>query len=360
MSKNKKDGVEETASAFKHGQRAGILMTAVVLVFALAGGLAGYKISDNVHESKNVESSSKIDESSTEETEKGKRQLISNPDEITEALTAVNGEIDYMLTKNVCLQVATGTEEDSYDGYLYNPNGECIQQSADNSLTVVFTKDGHSFRADTSEGTISADTSIDVVSNCRNVLKNALAFEEGYSVYYVQDTTVNDESTGAEHTLKEYIVNVKGLDACKKLYNSVSDQYAEDLIKALSDYINEFVRASDESLSDFDWTPEFEFGFIYSDDHQLGMYCNCVINGEYQSNWICDTYFETESWELSDDWYKVNWDDNSQENLESIVKILDDTLVDMYTTINGKAPDLDDSDSEDNSTDEDSSGHDTE
>lgn len=307
--------------AYSKGRKEGIVFTVVALGFFAAGCISAALIMNKFHDTK--ETNSTANNSSIESTVDSpgsqtilKRNLVVG-EARTEELNHVSGMINTLRDSNVAFIVETS---DGYDGYMYNKYNECIQQNSDSSVSTLFTSDGHSVRVNASDGTIALDGSIDILTTCDNILTNALKGTDGYSVYNTETDTDKDGVT-----YSSCIVNIKGFDACKTLYENLGDEMAESAITKLKELVDTEY-ASMSNIESFDWIPEFEYVFIYSDNKQFGMQCNCIINGEAQNNWYADGYQETSEWKLTDAWKNVDWASNSTENFDAICEKLTNEL----------------------------------
>lgn len=319
--KIEKEQAEKEKKAYSKGKLDGIIFVAVALGFFIVGCCSTYLITNKLNSTKddskdkNTSSLSSTVDSNSEQTELS-RELVTG-DARADELENVNKIMSNLRSSNVAFIVENSS---GYDGYIYNKHGECIQQNSDSSVSTLFTSDGHSVRINAADGTIALDGSIDILTSCENVLANAANGTDGYSVYKTQSNTDEDGVT-----YSSCIVNIKGFDACKTLYENLGDEMSESAIEKIKQLVDEsYAEANDGA--EFDWTPEFEYVFVYSDKDQFGMQCNCIINGEAQNNWYADGYQETQEWKLSDVWNDIDWADNTTENFDDICEKLTNEL----------------------------------
>lgn len=326
--------VENTKKAYSKGRVDGIIFAAVALSFFIAGCCSALAITHKLNSNESSEQSS--NQSSTSATDSVlSRQLVKGKDRDAE-LENINNIMDNLRSNNIAFIVENSS---GYDGYMYNKYGECIQQNSDSSVSTLFTSDGHSVRVNATDGTISLDGSIDILTSCENVLSNASKGTDGYSVYKTEGTKDDDGVT-----YSSCIVNIKGFDACKTLYENLGDDMAESAIEKLKEMVDSGYSETSESTGStessasttksFDWTPEFEYVFVYSDNDQFGMQCNCIINGEAQNNWYTDGYQETGEWKLEQDWSSVDWKATDTDSFDAICEKLTKELKSVDSKLN--------------------------
>lgn len=332
--------VEKEKKAYSKGKVDGIIFAAVALAFFVAGCCSAVAIT---HKLNSNDSSEPASTSATDERLDStlSRQLVTGDDRDAE-LENINNIMDNLRSNNIAFIVENSS---GYDGYMYNKYGECIQQSSDSSVSTLFTSDGHSVRVNAEDGTISLDGSIDILTSCENVLSNASKGTDGYSVYKTEGTKDDDGVT-----YSSCIINIKGFDACKTLYENLGDEMSESAIERLKELVDESYSETSESTDSsenststaksFDWTPEFEYVFVYSDNKQFGMQCNCIINGGAQNNWYADGYQETGEWKLEQDWSSVDWTATDTASFDAICEKLTKELESVDSKLN-----IDDEDS---------------
>lgn len=327
----KTDLDEKDRQAYSRGRLEGIVFTLVTVGFIAASCFSVALVLDKIKGNEKEENSSSL--SSTVDTvdnnsQTGKKELsreLLSGDSQGEELEHVNSILNRLRNSNTAFIVENSQ---GYDGYMYNKYGECIQQNSDSSVSTLFTADGHSVRINAADGTIALEGSIDILTTCENVLRNAIKNTNGYSVYKTESSTDSDGVT-----YSSCIINIKGLDACKTLYENLGDEMSDSAVKKLKELV-------DTELGDgFDWTPEFEYVFVYSDNEQFGVQCNCIINGEAQNNWYADGYQETAEWKLSDSWKNVDWSDNTTENFDKICEQLTKELELIDSAVSNKTDD---------------------
>lgn len=311
--KIEKEQAEKEKKAYSKGRVDGIIFVAFALGFFIAGCCSTALIMNRLDSSKgDADSSLSSTIDSDSEQKELARELVTG-DARTAELDNISNIMSTLRSNNIAFIVENSS---GYDGYMYNQYGECIQQNSDSSVSTLFTGDGHSVRVNVADGTIALEGSIDILTSCENVISNAIKGTDGYSVYKTQSDTDEDGVT-----YSSCIINIKGFDACKTLYENLGDEMAESAIEKIKQLVNESYAKANEG-EEFDWTPEFEYVFVYSDNDQFGMQCNCIINGEAENNWYADGYQETPEWKLSDAWKDVDWTDNTTKNFDAICEKL--------------------------------------
>lgn len=244
-----------------------------------------------------------------EEDSKPIYTVVTDEVEENNFVTSINSVLSSIASQSVAFNVQVG--DNIYDCYLYNNTGESIVQSSDGSYTTVFTNNNHSIKSITKDNTVVIDSSVDLLTPCKNAikaLKNNMNDTTLTKVTYANDTTKG---------VYEYTIRVKGYDSVKSLYSSVGDDFSTSMVDSLQSYIGE------------DWIPELEFGFIYSTSGELALYCNAIIDEQRYTNWVCEGYVSFVEWELNKQWYSTEFKtDNSQ--------ALYDLMQDELTLLNTK------------------------
>lgn len=344
MSKKEKNSDTKQLSseeqAVKRGRRQGIVLGGAMLAFFVAGCLSTGLIMNALNKNDSpANSQSTTDSSESSDNKSLNRELLSGSakDEELEHVTSIFNTIR---SNNTAFVVENSS---GYDGYMYNKNGECIQQNSDSSVSTLFTGDGHSVRVNTADGTIALDGSIDILTSCENVLNNAANSTDGYSVYRTESSKDNNGVT-----YSSCVVNIKGFDACKTLYENLGDEMATSAIEKIKEIVDTGYNESTSDGDSYDWTPEFEYVFVYSDNGQFGMQCNCIIDGKAENNWYTDGYQETAEWKLTDAWKDVDWTSNTEDNFDSICELLNTELDAIDKVVNAT---VNESSTDENTTD---------
>ena len=308
------------------------LIAALCLCVGLIGGsIGGYlagshgnKVNTDSSSTSSSTSNSNSSDSTSGESD-AKYIAVEDKDAMTNKIDEINGVFDEVLKKDVYFNMQIG--QDSYEGYLYNTKGEILSQASDNSLTTVFTNKGHSVSVNSSGPSMTVDSSIDLISMCRNTLKACKDAKTGFVLYKIEqdkDSVASElDSSTLEQlgNVQEYVIDINGEEACKEIYSSVKKEYGEEIVKSLKEYLGD------------SWTPHMEIGFIWDENNQVAMYCNVIsTTGSHDSNWICVGYGSTPSWELPDEWYSADYDTNTEENNAKLVDMLN-RATDYMSTI---------------------------
>lgn len=269
-----------------------IAMSITACACLTIGGLVGALITTGM---------TKGNEEQTSETTMQTIELTKESD-INSAIAELDSVIDYVMSEPAYIEVQVSDSE--FDRYLYNSKGEAAVQSSSMAYTVVFMNDGNSIRCNQLDEQLEKNTSIDIITTASSVISGIKDKKNGFSMSQI----LYDEDDG---TVKEYVIETKGIEACKDVYRVISDDYANTIIDTLVEYISEM-----ESIV---YDPIIRYGFIFADDNSLNMYCEIMVNGISNINWYCTGYIHTEDWELSEEWYETDFTEGN------IQKIMDMT-----------------------------------
>lgn len=217
-------------------------------------------------------------------------RVISDADEIAEAQSLMNNYIDGITSGSTYSQVMTG--EDQYVYYMYNSKGEIFTQDVNATYTEVFLNDNKVFKYDTDAQTLSIGNDIDIASILRNAVS---AIGNDNVTLYEMDLTDVDAPEG-----HEYRIDLVGEDAIKLLYNSVSEDFATDMLASIT-----------ESISD--WEPHIIMVLFIGDkvEDSYG-YCLYVIDDTEYTNWFFQGYDTVDDWALDDAWYDYNAESDTE------------------------------------------------
>jgi len=343
MSKKVVDEQEQKGGATNNKTTA-LLIVGVMLGSAVGSGAGAYLLGKNNQNSTEptqvLEETINTDESTTDESNSDDEYTPIDVDasEQEVILADIQSEIDYLDSISKYVEVQIG--EDSYDGYLYNTHGEILAQSQNNEYTVVFTNDGRCVRV-ASEGdeengstSLTYNSSIDVMKQCKNALNNMNY--SGYTLKKVEHTNEDELKEG----VREYVIDIRGRDACIALYNGVGDgnSFGGKLIDTIVSYLAESTGGT--------WEPHIELGMLYSNNHDFMAYLNLMVNDEPQNNWLLLRYAEVPDWQLDEKFYTVEF---TEENAEEVCELVAKATSDIYSIIED---DIASRETESNTTDE--------
>ena len=217
-------------------------------------------------------------------------RVISDADEIAEAQSLMNNYIDGITSGSTYSQVMTG--EDQYVYYMYNSKGEIFTQDVNATYTEVFLNDNKVFKYDTDAQTLSIGNDIDIASILRNAVS---AIGNDNVTLYEMDLADVDAPEG-----HEYRIDLVGDDAIKLLYNSVSEDFATDMLASIT-----------ESISD--WEPHIIMVLFIGDKAEDSYgYCLYVIDDTEYTNWFFQGYDTVDDWALDDAWYDYNAESDTE------------------------------------------------
>ena len=266
--------------------------------------------------------------------------LLKKQADINEAISGIDNLFEKISSTPVYLEVQTSDED--FDGYMYNNNGEIMAQASDASYTVVFTNDGRSVRCNSSDETMEYNTAIDIVTMTKNAVNGVRNKQQGFTISEL--VTKDSPETG----IKEFLIDVVGTEACKKIYNTVSDEYATRIVETLTKYI-QTTRPNYEL--------HLRFGVVYTVDYRMNLYCDIVIDEVENNNWYCHGYIEIPDWELGEDWYNTEF---NEENADKVFDMLSSKALELAELLGTNyTPDAEDTGDNSNSDVEENNSTDT-
>lgn len=211
-------------------------------------------------------------------------EKVTSSSEKSEALE----KIDTMLTKirkgNGYFNVVDS--EDTSETYIFNSNGEAIAQGSKYNYLTVFRNDGVSARY-TDNIAIGPDIELlTLMSNSVSLTKSgtaelskpirALDTDNGFDVYYVY---------------------LDGWDNIKKLYSSVDEALAKQMIESMKGSVPD---GKDIQL---------RFKYILGNEEEFSAGCELIMDDKEYTLWYFDGYLLLYDWKLSNDWYTYDFKD---------------------------------------------------
>lgn len=282
-----------------------ISMGVTACVCVAVGGLVGSLITSNMLKGKDKDKDENSEPTMT-------TVALTKDSEINSAIEEIDNVIDYVMSKPVYIEVQVS--DNSFDRYLYNSKGEAAVQSSNVSYTVVFTNDGNSVRCNQLDEQLEKNTSIDVITNVSSAIDGIKNKKDGFSMSQIV-------ADGDDEKVKEYVIETKGLEACKEVYRVVSDEYADTIMDTLVEYISE--------MEGIKYDPTIRYGFIFADDNSLNMYCEIMVNGVSNINWYCTGYIHTDDWELDKAWYETEFVESNTQKIMDMAADLSKELGDV-------------------------------
>lgn len=257
---------------------------------------------------------------------------ITDKELVDKAIYEINDKLSFLDEQSVFLSVQIS--ENEYDGYLYNSKGEILAQADNASYTAVFTNDGRSIRYDSSDGTVSIDSAIDVLTTIHNAVDGLTSGKSGFSLKKIE---LADKDKAATDSVTEYVIDVSGEEAFLAVYSSVSDEFATKLKDALTSTME-------------GWEPHLEFGFVFDDENNINMYCNIVTDEGTYSNWVCTGYRMIQDWVLDEEWYNTEFSEANADKLYAMVTSLVDAVSSLINDEDVSQYEVTESDTSENDT----------
>lgn len=227
--------------------------------------------------------------------------------EAKEAAAGVAGVIESIRDNNGYIHVYT--DEEKYDTYIYNKNGEAFGVGSDTTNMTVFRNDGKAVRYTDS---IMLTEDLDILE----LTLNSLYAIDGKDIemYEAKSTAIDTEAyTG----YREYYAVFNTYDEIRKLYSSVGAEYADSMVESIKSAFHEGV------------VPTFKIFYMISDGGGLTVACHLVEEEETYLNWYYDGYLLVYDWELPEEWYTYDFSDakKSEDMLTALSESLEAMLM---------------------------------
>lgn len=222
-----------------------------------------------------------------------------------QAIKNMRKNLDSMRTKNFLTQLMTDT--DTWQTYLLNNKGESFTYSSDGSVMTVGLNNGNYYLA-TPEN-ISYGENQDLLEMIDNVIEVASEDRDDVKVLEME---INNEG---HENCKEYRIDMTSSDAIRKTYSLTSEEYADSMMEQIN------------QIEETGWKPEFIYVITLHEDQILA---SCLVvqdNTEYY-NWYYDGILDVDEWEISEDWYKADYEKIS-ENIDTFEQMFSSISSDM-------------------------------
>ena len=336
----------------------GKVVALVAVPTIIAGLLGGYIIGNRGNKTTNNESSTVSSDGRTpsstelgikygltEDEEKAEQEYLTKElgwysdytklDEDSTQKAASEMSIEFSLVRERECAALVQSSATSYDCYIYNNKNECIMQTADGSMLALFDKDGHSLTYNSKTNTYGLDASVDIMACCDSITKMIQNKKPGVTVYAADtsehqkelESGVVSNGDGSQKAVEysggkitEYIVDIRGTDACAGIYAAMGEESAKEFIDKLK-------KTLAGSSTEY-WVPHIMYDVAYNEAHELEVYCS-VVFGEPQDNWILSSATPSKHWEISSDWYSLDL----KKLLESDTKTLGEKFDQEITSI---------------------------
>ena len=222
-----------------------------------------------------------------------------------QAINNMRKNLESMRTKNFLTQLMTDT--DTWQTYLLNNKGESFTYSSDGSVMTVGLNNGNYYLA-TPEN-ISYGENQDLLEMLDNVIEVASEDRDDVKVLEME---INNEG---HENCKEYRIDMTSSDAIRKTYSLTSEEYADSMMEQIN------------QIEETGWKPEFIYVITLHEDQLLA---SCLVvqdNTEYY-NWYYDGILDVDEWEISEDWYKADYEKIS-ENIDTFEQMFSSISSDM-------------------------------
>lgn len=244
-------------------------------------------------------------------------------DELDNASAEIVKYIDSLKSRSIYTQLQI--DNDTYESYMYNKNGECFAQTSDGAYAEVFRNDGQAIKYSESNSAVAFGKDIEVLTIMENAVTAAKNKVNGAQMFEM--VPASDEATA-----KEYRVDLVGEEAVKACYNADDEDFANIMYENLIETAGE------------DWEPHLIMVFIVddsladTDDNKILMYCLYVADNTEYTNWLMQGYAHVDDWKLSDDWYTTDWSNIDTDTYDEMTSELTSNLqsiLDKYFEENG-------------------------
>jgi hypothetical protein len=248
----------------------------------------------------------------------------------------------------LCIQ----TNEDEYEYYFYNTNGEAFGQTSDGSYTAVYRNDGTVIKYGSDADAVAVGSDIEVMSIIRNAIQASADGIEGVQLFEMAPAE-------DEEGVSEYRIDLVGEDAIKALYISEGQDFADQMYDKLTS--TALVNTEDEGT--VEWDPHLIVTGIlqYNEDkteiEDFLFYMYYVYDGEEYTNWVMAGYLDIDEWQLDNDWYTMDFEDLDEDLYDTLMTDLTDEL---YNLVQAAYDEMDAEEATETETDVDSTEESTE
>ena len=210
--------------------------------------------------------------------------------DIEQAKKLVGAVIENIRTKNGFLNVLTGENDEDFDSYYYNKNGEIFAIGNKDNYCNVYRKDA---KAIIFTDYIYEDYAIDTISLIENAL-NAVGTKGVKMEKYTSSMYDTADKIGL------YDITIESWEGIRALYEPVSKDFADSMIKTMK-----------ESLTET-WDPYFKFRINVTDEGLFAAQCVIKVDNTLYTQWAVDGYAMLYDWELPKEWYEIDLTDGEK------------------------------------------------
>ena len=233
-----------------------------------------------------------------------------------EVIEDIEKALDNISNRDILLNVQNG--EDSYVTMVYNDSGEIFTQDSEYGYISVYLSNGNVVRFNEY---VDYGADSDIMMIMQSALDMAKE-DEGIMLNL-------DNTSETSNEIRQTIIDIRGWDSVTKLYSIVSDDFADTMVEQLK-----------STLPKDNEGDEINFRFIYGTDESSKLVsAACYIYfgdtdpdkvswEDVGLSWIITSINEVYDWELKEDWYSIEW-----ENEELDVENAEELLTDQYNEI---------------------------
>jgi hypothetical protein len=302
----------------------------VVLMFAITTATASTASSSakaNVGVSE--QSSDPSTEASTEEEEESlgittylyEHTVLEGDDADTARKFMIEG-VDRVQNNNtyLCIQ----TNDDEYEYYFYNTNGEGYGQTSDGSYMAVYRNDGTVVKYGSDADAVAVGSDIEVMSMVRNAIQASADGVEGVQLFEM--APAEDETD-----IAEYRIDLVGEDAIKAIYISEGQDFADQMYEKLTST----ALVNTEEAGTIEWDPHLiitgilQFNEDRTDITDFMFYMYYVYDNNEYTNWVMNGYLEIGEWTLAEDWYTMDYENLDEDKYDELMTSLTDELYEL-------------------------------
>lgn len=284
------------------------------------------------------------------------QQLITGEDaeDILNSLMSLTYKVR---TSNSYIPVVFGENEEVV---IYNTKGENIYQDVDGNTTVFMDNGQGVYFSDY----ITYGTDCDLI---QSMWIAAMTAVDGSGNLY--EIPMEDSDGNAVENAHYYLVEIEGYDNINKMYSYIDNIYAGEMVDQIKQSVAEGEFSDDIDTSN----ASLRYAYIVDDEDGLvsgACYLFFGDTGRWDNaaiNWYFDGIVTVGDWELGDEWYDFDYEDESEEAANALADMLVDlhsrvtTMLNEYEEMyNGSSESDDTSDiSSDNSTNSEATDDDT-
>lgn len=289
-----------------------------LLIGLLSAAVIGLLIFVAMGDKTNTTNNNKGTASSVEELVEDSYEAYEvNKEDLAKAKEMVGFVIDNVRNRNGFINVLTGDNDQDYDSYYYNKNGEIFAIGNKDNYCNVYRKDA---KAVIFTDYVYEDYAIDTISLIENAL-NAVNNVKGVSmVKYVSSMYDISDEIGL------YDITIESWEGIRALYEPISTEFADSMVKTMK-----------ESLTE-EWDPYFKFRINVTKEGLFAAQCVIKVEDKIYTQWAVDGYAMLYDWELPKEWYSLDLSDG--EKAEEMLGALMEDISKMLEVYMEENPDM--------------------